>query len=360
MCIRDRVYRAPTELDHDHPDSYVGIALKLAQQPNHHMLDQYSNASNAIAHYDATAEELIEQCDGKLDYVFISAGTGGTLTGIGRKFREKLPNCKLVAVDPVGSLQALPGSINGPSGTYKIEGIGHDYIPLAMDRAVVDYWVKADDQEGFDMARRLIQEEGLLVGGSTGSTLAGVIKFAKEHNLGEGVRIVFTCPDGARNYITKFVSSGWMIDNGFAPLSSLKDPSHPLHNISWKTLNLKPLRLFDDKLTIGDAIQAINEGNEIVPILKGGALFKIINRTHLCTKIASKNLKATDSAIMEGTRDFTAIEEEGLDLAQLEQLLRRNNIVILRERDPATKAISNLYAATSSHILPVIISKMAQ
>lgn len=127
---------------------------------------KYTNPSNPLAHYDGTAEELLEQCDGKIDLIVISAGTGGTLTGISRKLKERIPNVKVIGVDPVGSILATPPELNGKIISYKVEGIGYDFIPAVCDRdpELVDRWYKSEDKPSFIMARRMIREEGLLCG----------------------------------------------------------------------------------------------------------------------------------------------------------------------------------------------------
>lgn len=132
-----------------------------------------------MAHYEGTGEEILYQTDNRLDAVIISAGTGGTVTGVGRKIHEKLPNCKLVAVDPYGSDLALPPEINKTDiTTYKVEGIGYDFIPKVLDRTEVDDWVKTSDKESLTIARKLLAEEGLLCGGSSGATVYGGLTWA--------------------------------------------------------------------------------------------------------------------------------------------------------------------------------------
>uniref|UniRef100_A0A8C5SQ45 Cystathionine beta-synthase n=1 Tax=Laticauda laticaudata TaxID=8630 RepID=A0A8C5SQ45_LATLA len=176
----------------DDPESNVRVAWKLKNEnPNSHILDQYRNPSNPLAHYDTTAEELLEQCDGKIDMFVAGAGTGGTITGVARKLKEKCPACKIVGVDPEGSIVALPSSLNTISAkdtTMEVEGIGHDFIPTVLDRSVIDQWCKSNDKESFLMARRLIKEEGLLCGGSAGSAMSAAVKAAKQ--LKEGQRCV--------------------------------------------------------------------------------------------------------------------------------------------------------------------------
>lgn len=165
------IVRTPTSARFDSPESHVGVAWRLKNEiPNSHILDQYRNPSNPLAHYDATAEEILEQCDGKLDMLVAGAGTGGTITGIARKLKERCPNIKIVGVDPEGSILAEPEELNKTDKTqYEVEGIGYDFIPTVLDRSVVDTWYKSDDEESFNMSRMLIREEGLLCGKFAGS-----------------------------------------------------------------------------------------------------------------------------------------------------------------------------------------------
>ena len=121
----------------------------LSRSPNAHMLDQYINAGNPLAHYEGTAEEILRQTRGSLDVLVLAAGTGGTITGVARKIKEAVPGCKVVGVDPVGSDLAVPESMNKPhpKGMYQVEGIGYDFIPTVLQRDLIDEWVKVDDPE---------------------------------------------------------------------------------------------------------------------------------------------------------------------------------------------------------------------
>ncbi len=204
------IIRTPTEAAFDAPESHIGVAKRLNEViPNSHILDQYANPSNPLAHEEGTGREILEQCDGKLDAIVVGAGTGGTITGIARAIKKELPDCQIIGVDPEGSILAGPGEIKG----YKVEGIGYDFIPEVLDRGLVDRWIKSNDRDSFRAARQLIRQEGLLVGGSSGTAMWAALQVGKE--MKKGQRLVVVLPDSVRNYMTKFVDDGWMKQHGY-------------------------------------------------------------------------------------------------------------------------------------------------
>ena len=212
------IIRTPTEAAFDAPDSHIGVARRLNREiPDSHILDQYGNPSNPLAHYDGTAAEIWEQCDGKVDMIVMTVGTGGTLTGTARRLKELNPGVIVVGVDPKGSILAQPDSLNDERRlqSYTVEGIGYDFIPTVLDRALVDMWVKTDDHESLIMARRLVRQEGMLCGGSSGAAMAGAIRAAKSAGLKQGQRCVVLLADSVRNYMSKFLSDDWMWRQGF-------------------------------------------------------------------------------------------------------------------------------------------------
>jgi len=222
-CLGAEILRTPTEAAWNAEDSHLFLSARLAKELDGHVLDQYKNPANPLAHYEGTAEEIIEQTGGKLDYMVMSAGTGGTVTGTAKKLKEKIPGIKIVAVDPYGSILAKPENVNDGSARtgqkkltgYHVEGIGYDFIPTVLDRDVVDYWVKTDDDESFAMGRNIIRHEGLLIGGSCGATMAGAYKFIKENKIGAGKRVGILFADSSRNYMSKFMDDDWMTKTGF-------------------------------------------------------------------------------------------------------------------------------------------------
>ncbi len=207
------IIRTPQDVGSDHPESNLSVARRLATEiPNAHILDQYGNVDNPLAHYYGTGLELVEQTEGKLDAFVCGIGTGGTLTGTARRIREDIPGCRIVAVDPVGSIMGGGTDI----APYLVEGIGYDFIPDAYDASLVDEVIKTTDRDAFAMAGRLISEEGMLVGGSSGSAVWAAIELAK--SMPKGSRVAVILPDSIRNYMTKFLDPKWMEEHGFSPV----------------------------------------------------------------------------------------------------------------------------------------------
>ena len=212
-----QVIVTPTNVPADSPESYYSAAKRIAAEtPNSFYLNQYHNPDNVEAHYRSTGPEIWEQTGGRLDAFVAGLGTGGTMSGCGRFFKEKDPRVRNVGVDPVGSVyhsMFKTGKLSEPR-VYKVEGIGEDMMCGAMDLAVLDDVRQVTDQQAFTMARRLAREEGLFAGGSSGAAVHVAAQVARE--LGKGKVVVVPFPDGGRSYVSKFFSDEWMRDNGFS------------------------------------------------------------------------------------------------------------------------------------------------
>lgn len=206
-----KIYRTPTKAAWNDPDSHISLAKKLQKEiPNSHILNQYTNHGNPDAHYKFTAEEMLQDFGKDLAMVVMSVGTGGTITGVAKRLKQEIPGIQIIGVDPYGSI------LGGGTEVYPylVEGIGYDFIPDVLDNSLVDEYIKVNDENSFLMARRLIREEGLLVGGSSGSAVWAALQAAKR--LKKGQRCLVVLPDSIRNYLSKFVDDKWMQENHFS------------------------------------------------------------------------------------------------------------------------------------------------
>ena len=203
------IVRTPTEAAWDDPESHIEVAKKLNKEiKNSHILDQYANLNNPDAHYQYTAEEILSEFE-NLKMVVMGVGTGGTITGVAKKLKEKSPKTIIVGVDPYGSILGGGDDIH----SYHVEGIGYDFFPKVLDNSLIDKYIKIDDKNSFAMSRRLIKEEGLLIGGSSGGAVWAALQAAK--SLKENDQCLVILPDSIRNYLSKFVDDKWLNDNNF-------------------------------------------------------------------------------------------------------------------------------------------------
>ena len=218
-----RVIVTPSGFAPDHPMSHYSVARRLAKEiPGAYYPNQYENQGNPEAHYRSTGPEIDRDGGAELAAVIGTVGTGGTMSGVGRHFKERRPAVRIVGVDPAGS-------ILGPffrthqlakATPYLVEGIGEDIIPKSIHFQYLDEMVEVTDAESFQMARRLAREEGMFAGGSSGSAVAGAVKWLAKRPLPDGATVVVILPDSGDRYLSKFYSDDWMREKGFLDIGS--------------------------------------------------------------------------------------------------------------------------------------------
>ncbi|HZD24054.1 MAG TPA: pyridoxal-phosphate dependent enzyme [Acidimicrobiia bacterium] len=202
----------PTELGPDHPDSYYGVANRLAAEiENSFLPNQYFNQDNPRAHYETTGPEIWSQTGGQVDVYVAGVGTGGTITGAGRYLKEQKPSIEVVGADPKGSIFTA-----GPEGDlhqYDVEGVGEDFYPETVDFEIIDRFIEVTDSASFAMARRVARTEGVLTGGSGGLAVEAALRVATED---EDRLVVVIVPDSGRGYLSKVFNDEWMEARGFS------------------------------------------------------------------------------------------------------------------------------------------------
>ncbi|KAK2151487.1 hypothetical protein LSH36_361g00009 [Paralvinella palmiformis] len=274
------VVRTQANVSFDSPESIIRVAYRLHRQiPNSHIMDQGFSPD-------------------QVDMIVCGAGTGGTITGLSRKIIEKCPGCKVIGVIPYGSILAEPEETNESGIDYfEMEGLGYDFIPTVFDQQLITKWYKSTDKDSFQMARRLIREEGLLCGGSSGAAMDIAIKAAREYGMKKGQKVVVVMPDSIRDYMTKFISDEWMEAKGFIDLDN-KDSEELLWWAKRKTrdLNMKELITFHQNVTIEDALNIMNNnGFDQVPVVdESGNLLGMVTVDHIMSEFTKGRVKVTE------------------------------------------------------------------
>ncbi|XP_060528636.1 cystathionine beta-synthase isoform X2 [Cylas formicarius] len=353
------IIRTPVDADSTSPDGMFGMTYKLKREiPNSVILDQYSNPGNPLAHYDTTAEEIYEQCDKKVDMIVVGAGTGGTICGIGRKIKEISPETRVVGVDPEGSILAVPDTLNQTDVSfYEVEGIGYDFIPTVLDRSVVDLWIKTVDQDSLPMARRLIREEGLLCGSSSGAAVWAAVQAAKD--LKEGTNVVVILPDSIRNYITKFVSDQWMEARGFLPCVNTEN--HWWWNLGVDKLSLQPLDPALPNMVCFRAMQFMKKfGGDQLPVVddKGG-IVGVVTMQRLLAAFNSKTVDENDPIEKIMARVYPRLYK-GASLGLISRVLETEQYVLLIEEGQGSVAEKPVGIVTAVDLLQFTLKPPAK
>jgi len=243
------------------PESYSGVADRLTREiPGAWRPNQFANLANPEIHYRTTGPEIWQQTDGRVTVLVAGVGTGGTLSGAGKYLKEQNPDIKLIGADPDGSI--LSGSM---PKSWKVEGIGEDFVPRTLDSQIVDEWVRVNDADSFYAARAMARKEGLLLGGSAGTNVAAAIQYA--HRLGPSDLIVVIGCDTGRNYLSKFYDDNWMRETGLLK----DDPNTDNIGDMIKKRGVRPLISIAPDATVNEAIDVLQKrGISQMPVLQDG------------------------------------------------------------------------------------------
>lgn len=251
----------PTNVPPDSPESYNGVADRLAREiPGAWRPNQFANLANPEIHYASTGPEIWRQSSGNVTAFVAGVGTGGTLSGVGRYLKERNPNVRIIGADPEGSV--LSG---GTPGSWKVEGIGEDFVPKTLNGQMVDEWLRVSDGEAFHTARELARKEGILVGGSTGVNVAAALRFAKRLTADDLV-ITIACDTG-RNYLSKFFDDSWLHEHrlGFTPPPAYTIESLLAHRGPRRLVSVSP------QTSMAEAAQVMSEaGISQIPVIDQG------------------------------------------------------------------------------------------
>ncbi len=329
----------PTAVPPDHPDSYVMMAKRIAKEtPNAVLADQFYNDANPRAHYEQTGPELWEQTEGRITHFVAAAGTGGTITGVGRYLKEKNPSIRIIAGDPFGSILASHWRSKGTEVRegvpYKIEGIGQDKIPGTLDMSVIDEFETVTDKQSFAMARRLTREEGLFVGGSSGLIAHVALRVAREADDPNALVVTILCDTGER-YLSKLYNDEWMREN-----QMLESERVTLINVLGRkeseapavvsTTPGAPVRQALGLMTLHDVSQ--------LPVMEGDNCVGSVSDWSLSQKSLEnpKLLDATVSEVMDSPFPMVAADQP---IESVVKLLSKSNPAVLVRRDGAIEGI---------------------
>ncbi|MDK1044252.1 MAG: pyridoxal-phosphate dependent enzyme [Anaerolineales bacterium] len=328
-----RVVITPAAVAPDDPRSYYSVAERIVEKTSNAVLaNQYHNPANPESHRLTTGPEIWEQTGGEVTDVVVGMGTGGTLTGIGQFMRENNHEVRLIGVDPIGSLLydvwKAGGSLAGlKASTYKIEGIGEDFVPTTLDLGLIDLVVQVDDAEAFRWTRRLVREEGIFCGGSSGAAMAGAVKAAA--GLGPERLMVVVFPDSGSRYLSKVFSDDWMRENGFLEIDRRKVPVREI--ASARGLSDLILATQDDPLQEVIARMRDN-GVSQLPVVDGqGRLVGLVSEVDLLDHMLKSDRDAAQSIAPMVNPDVGSVFEADPLEEVLPELVTRKVIVLTDE-----------------------------
>jgi cystathionine beta-synthase len=313
----------PTNVPPDSPDSYNGVADRLAREvPGAWRPNQFTNLANPDIHYHSTGPEIWEQTEGRITAFVAGVGTGGTLSGVARYLKERKPDVKIIGADPEGSV--LSGGSPRP---WKVEGIGEDFVPKTFNSQLVDDWVRVGDAESFHVARQLARREGILAGGSSGTNVAAALRYARR--LTRDDLVVSMVCDTGRNYLSKFYNDQWLADNNLLPNEA---PPHSLSDLL-RTRGPRQLASIAPGATLAEAIDVMQSaGISQLPVLQDGKSVGSIQEVTLA-RVLHDNVDPTSVKVGDVMARPLPVLDETVHLDEAYRLLLSGNTGVLATSD---------------------------
>lgn len=325
-----KVVVTPTNVAPEDPRSYYSVAKRIAETtPNSFYANQYYNLDNQEAHFRSTGPEIYGQTGGDFDVFMCGVGTGGTISGTGKYLKSVMPDVKIVGVDIEGSILApfwKTGEVVEAHG-YVLEGIGEDIFPDNLDFSVIDDFVMIDDKESFVMTRRLLTEEGIYAGGSSGAAVVGAIRYAE--SLETPKKILVILPDSGNRYTGKIFNDKWMKDGGYSSSPYNITVGEMLHHTGTST---KLIKMQDDK-NIAAAIEIMNASDiSQLPVFKGDTLVGYISESKLSTPLFDGSLDLEDNINLVMSNDFEIVQQD-TPLQRVQELLAQGKTIFVSDNE---------------------------
>ncbi len=325
-----KVVVTPTNVAPDDPRSYYSVAKRIAETtPNSFYANQYYNLDNQEAHVRSTGPEIFDQTGGDFDVFMCGVGTGGTISGTGKYLKSVMPDVKIVGIDIQGSILApfwKTGEVIEAHG-YVLEGIGEDIFPDNLDFSVIDDFVMIDDKESFVMTRRLLTEEGIYAGGSSGAAVVGAIRYAE--SLDSPKKILVILPDSGNRYTGKIFNDQWMKDGGYTDSPYNTTVGEMLHHTGKAT---KLIKMQDDK-SIGHAVE-IMKASDIsqLPVFKGDSLVGYVSESKLATPLFDGSIDLNDNINLVMSNDYEIVQHD-TPLQSIQEKLAQGKTIFVSDKE---------------------------
>ncbi|RPI32804.1 MAG: cystathionine beta-synthase [Chloroflexota bacterium] len=331
-----KVVITPTAVAPEDPRSYYNVAKRIvAETPNAILANQYHNPENPRSHVQTTGPEIWEQTQGRVTDVVISMGTGGTISGVGHYLKEKNPQICIIGVDPVGSIlletwQAGKLPEDAKATTYKVEGIGEDFLPSTLDLSVIDDVIRVNDKESFLWTRRLVKEEGIFCGGSSGTAIAAAIRYSQ--TLSPDHLVVVLLPDSGSRYLSKVFDDKWMRENGFLEASWSETPLSDV--LAAKSFQGLITACVSDRITDVIALLKEHDISQVPALLPGGDLAGLVTEVDLLKHMLEVNHDHSAEETVESiVRKADAVVPSHTALEAVLPAIVEGRVVLVTEAD---------------------------